>query len=173
MIFIVDFGSQTTHLIARRIKELGAEVKIVTSQEILGPVQNDNHIKGIILSGGPASVYQKGAPAVDPKIFEQGIPILGICYGLQLMARLLGGKVVSGRKEYGPAIIKFKIQNSKFKITEDLPKSLVVWMSHGDEVVKLPKGFETIGSTEHVPFAFVGNLKRKIFGLQFHPEVEH
>ncbi|MDO8461104.1 MAG: glutamine-hydrolyzing GMP synthase, partial [bacterium] len=95
------------------------------------------------------------------------------CYGLQLTSHLLGGKVVPGKKEYGPATLKLKVKSEKLKVAKDLPKTFVVWMSHGDEVVKLPKGFQTIGSTEHVPFAFVQDAKRKIFGLQFHPEVEH
>jgi len=182
MIFIVDFGSQTAHLIGRRIKELGAATKIVSPDEILkspkgtshfmaAQVQNDKGIKGIILSGGPSSVYQKGAPKIDPRIFSLNIPILSICYGLQLMAKLLDGKVVAGRKEYGPA--KFQISNFKFRISNELPESFVVWMSHGDEVVELPKEFEIIGSTEHVKNAFVADEKRKIYGVQFHPEVEH
>jgi GMP synthase (glutamine-hydrolysing) len=171
MILVVDFGGQTAHLISRRVREFGVEVKIVSPEEILRSAQNDIGVKGIILSGGPSSVYEKGAPTIDPKIFSLGIPILGICYGLQLTAHLLGGKVISGKKEYGPSSLE--IGNLKLEITKDLPKSFVVWMSHGDEVIGMPKGFETIGSTEHVPFAFVEDKKRKIIGLQFHPEVEH
>ncbi|OGH20382.1 MAG: hypothetical protein A3D74_01070 [Candidatus Levybacteria bacterium RIFCSPHIGHO2_02_FULL_37_13] len=175
MILVVDFGGQTAHLIFRRVREFGVEAKIVSPEEIL-PLrqtqgQNDIRVKGIILSGGPSSVYEKNAPTIDPKIFSLGIPILGICYGLQLTAYLLGGKVVSGKKEYGPA--ELKISNFKFQISNELPQQFIVWMSHGDEVISLPKGFETIGSTEHVPFAFVEDSKRKIIGLQFHPEVEH
>ncbi|MEK7518175.1 MAG: glutamine-hydrolyzing GMP synthase [Patescibacteria group bacterium] len=171
MIVVVDFGSQTTHLIGRRIRELGGEIKILSPEKILPSIQNDKSIKGIILSGGPASVYEKGAPTADPKIFSLGIPILGICYGLQLIAHLLGGKVISGKKEYGPS--QLKIGNLKLKIISKLPQQFTVWMSHGDEVVSVPKGFKTLGSTEHVPFAFVEDSKRKIIGLQFHPEVEH
>jgi len=194
MIVIVDFGSQTTHLIGRRIRELGVEVKIISPEKIPKIIQNDKRVKGIILSGGPSSVYEKKAPTINKVIFNLGIPILGICYGLQLTIYLLGGKVVSGKKEYGPATLTLKSeyrntkletnsnnQNTKrfgfrisdFDIAKDLPKSFVVWMSHGDEVIKLPKGFETFGSTEHVPFALTGDLKRNIYGLQFHPEVEH
>ncbi|MBF8250197.1 MAG: synthase, large subunit [Candidatus Levybacteria bacterium] len=171
MIIIIDFGSQTTHLIARRLKELGVKVKIVPPEKILHFVKNDKGIRGIILSGGPASVYEKNAPTIDKKIFSLKIPILGICYGFQLTAKLLGGKVVAGKKEYGPT--KLKIKNLKLKITKDLLDSFVVWMSHGDEVIKLPTGFKTIGSSEGVPFAFVENAKKRIYGLQFHPEVEH
>jgi len=127
--------------------------------------------QGIILSGGPASVYEKGAPTIDVKIFTLGIPILGICYGLQLTAHLLGGKVISGKKEYGPT--QLEIGNLKLEITKDLSESFVVWMSHGDEVTGLPRGFKVIGSSDGVPFAFVENKDKKIYGLQFHPEVEH
>ncbi len=170
MIIIVDFGSQTTHLIGRRIKELGVEVRIINPEEILAKVKNDKP-EGIILSGGPSSVYEKNAPTIDPIIFTFGIPILGICYGLQLTAHLLGGRVVAGKKEYGPA--EFRIQNSEFRIVDELPQQFTVWMSHGDEVVRLPKGFKVIGSSDGVPFAFVENSNKKIYGLQFHPEVEH
>ena len=118
MILVVDFGGQTAHLIFRRVREFGVEAKIVSPEEIL-PLrqtqgQNDIRVKGIILSGGPSSVYEKNAPTIDPKIFSLGIPILGICYGLQLTAYLLGGKVVSGKKEYGPA--ELKISNFKFQM---------------------------------------------------------
>lgn len=173
MILVVDFGSQTAHLITRRIREFGVETRILPPEKILKQVQNDKGIKGIILSGGPSSVYEKGAPTIDKRIFDLGIPILGICYGLQLTAHLLGGKVIAGKKEYGPATIKLKVKSEKLKVAKDLPKSFVVWMSHGDEVIALPRGFEVLGSTEHVPFAFVEDSKRKIIGLQFHPEVEH
>ncbi len=172
MILIVDFGSQTAHLILRRIKELGAFSKLVQPEKAIEEIsKNRKDIEGIILSGGPASVYQKNAPAIDPEIFNLNIPILGICYGFQLTAKLLKGKVVSGKKEYGPA--KLEISNSKSQITKKVPKKFTVWMSHGDEVIKLPENFEILGSSEHVPFAFVENKKKKIFGLQFHPEVEH
>lgn len=182
MIIIVDFGSQTSHLIGRRLKEIGVQTKIVSPEEAIeftkphfAPFDklraSRGRPQGIILSGGPSSVYEKGAPTIDVKIFNLSIPILGICYGFQLTAHLLGGKVISGRKEYGPT--KLKIQNSKVKITEGLSKEFTIWMSHGDEVIKLPQGFQVFGSTEGVPYTMAGDLKRKIFGLQFHPEVEH
>ncbi|MBI2034349.1 MAG: GMP synthase (glutamine-hydrolyzing), partial [Candidatus Levybacteria bacterium] len=139
MIFVVDFGSQTAHLIARRVRELGAAVELIHPEVALQEIRKKKP-SGIIFSGGPSSVYQKGSPMIDKKIFSLDIPILTICYGFQLTAHLLGGKVISGKKEYGPS--QFKIQNSKFKITEGLPKQFTVWMSHGDEIVKLPKGFE-------------------------------
>jgi len=176
MIVIVDFGSQTAHLIERRIKKLGVSTKIVHPEEILHEVQKPHFAKasrgkGIILSGGPSSVYVKNAPTVDPKIFSLNIPILGICYGLQIMAKELGGKVVSGKKEYGPTSLE--IGNWKLEITKNLPNKFLVWMSHGDEVLTLPQGFEVLGSTESVKNAFIANFKKKIFGVQFHPEVEH
>ncbi|OGH12753.1 MAG: hypothetical protein A2776_00775, partial [Candidatus Levybacteria bacterium RIFCSPHIGHO2_01_FULL_40_10] len=163
-------GSQTTHLISRRFKDLGAESLIIHPEETLAKIKEDKPA-GLILSGGPASVYEKGAPTIDKKIFELGIPVLGICYGFMTIAKLLGGEVVAGRKEYGPA--KLEIGNWKLEITEGLKKSSVVWMSHGDEIVSLPDGFKPIGSTEHVPFAFTVNEEKKIFGILFHPEVEH
>ncbi|MBI4089212.1 MAG: glutamine-hydrolyzing GMP synthase [Candidatus Levybacteria bacterium] len=170
MILVVDFGSQTTHLIGRRIKDLGIDIKIIYPQRTLLAIKKEKTL-GIILSGGPSSVYEKNAPTIDKKIFSLNIPILGICYGLQLTAHLLGGKVVSGKKEYGPTMLTIK--DEKLKIKDKLPRQFTVWMSHGDEVVKLPKGFKTIGSSVGVPFAFVENKDKKIYGLQFHPEVEH
>lgn len=182
MIYVIDFGSQTTHLIARRLKELGAPAALVPPQEALSAIEQQKPARhasagvagrpqGIILSGGPASVYDDGAPTIDPAIYELGIPILGICYGLQLTAHILDGKVTAGKKEYGPATIRIK--NYESRIIKGLPEKFTVWMSHGDEVVAVPKGVETYGSTEHVPFAFVGDEHRKLYGLQFHPEVEH
>ncbi len=171
MIIVVDFGGQTAHLISRRIRELGVECKIVTSED---SIQNDKKVNGIILSGGPASVYEKGSPTIDPKIFETGIPILGICYGQQLMCYLLGGQVKLGiKKEFGPALLKLKIKDQRSKLLEGLPEELTVWMSHGDEVVKIPAGFETIATTKTIPHAVISDEKRKIYGIQFHPEVVH
>lgn len=170
MIVVVDFGSQTTHLITRRLKELGCPATLVTPQDALEVIAALKP-QGIILSGGPASVYEKDAPRIDPAVFTLDIPLLGICYGLQLTAFLLDGDVVAGKKEYGPAKITIKLHNSP--MTEGLSDSFTVWMSHGDEVTKIPSGFETLGSTEHVPYAFVANETQKIYGVQFHPEVEH
>ncbi len=172
MILIVDFGSQTSHLIERRIRELGQNTQFITPQSILNKIK-EYQPNGIILTGGPSSVYEKNAPTINPEIFSLGIPILGICYGMQLTAHLLNGKVISGKKEYGPAKIKFKKISSKLKISNLLPNSFTVWMSHGDEVVKIPKGFITVASTPQVPFAFVENTEKRITGIQFHPEVEH
>lgn len=170
MILLVDFGSQTAHLIARRLRHLGAKVYIVTPEEAFN-IASKKKPQGIVFSGGPQSVYADGAPTVDPKIFELGIPILAICYGFQLVSLLLGGEVVGGKKEYGPS--EFQISNVKFPISNKLPNNFTVWMSHGDEIVKLPDEFKVVGSTEHVPFAFAISEKKKIIGLLFHPEVEH
>ncbi|OGH22778.1 MAG: hypothetical protein A3F31_00685 [Candidatus Levybacteria bacterium RIFCSPHIGHO2_12_FULL_38_12] len=170
MIVLVDFGSQTTHLIARRLREFGVTTKILYPEELLSEIKIERP-DGIILSGGPSSVYEKGAPSIGKETFDFGIPILGICYGFQTVVKLLGGKVVSGKKEYGPA--QLKISNFKFQISNGLPEKFTAWMSHGDEIFKLPKGFEVIGRTEHVPFAFVQNTKKNIYGILFHPEVEH
>ncbi|MEO8581822.1 MAG: glutamine-hydrolyzing GMP synthase [Patescibacteria group bacterium] len=170
MILIIDFGSQYTHLIARRIKELGGATKITTPEEAKGEIKKLKPL-GIILSGGPASVYAKDAPTIDASIFNLNIPILGVCYGMMLIAHLLDGKVISGKKEYGPA--RITIKETDQKMTQNLPQSFTVWMSHGDEVVAIPKDYIVIGSTEHVPFAFIKHKKKDIFGIQFHPEVHH
>lgn len=176
MIILIDFGSQTTHLISRRIRELGAEVKIVNPEDALSVIASvaKQSIKGIILSGGPASVYEKNAPSVDKRIFASNIPVLAICYGEQLLAHLLDGEVKPGKKkEYGPAVLKFQISNFKSQISKDLPEEFSVWMSHSDEVIKTPKGFETLAVTDTIPHAFVANENKRLYGIQFHPEVVH
>jgi len=170
MIVVVDFGGQTAHLITRRLKELGCMSRLITPEEAI-PFVTHEKPSGIILSGGPASVYEKEAPTIDKKIFSLGIPVLDICYGLQLRAHLLGGKVVSGTKEYGPATLT--IANFDSKITHNLPSVSTVWMSHGDSVLAIPKNFVTLGSTHTVPFAFIADEKNKQYGMQFHPEIEH
>lgn len=172
MILLVDFGSQTAHLIARRIRHLGAKIEIIEPEEALAAIE-EHKPQGIILSGGPSSVYEKGAPHIDPKIFELGLPTLAICYGFQLAAYLLGGKVVGGKREYGPADLTLDIGNLKFDIAKGLPERSTVWMSHGDVIEAVPQGFVVIGKTEHVPFALAEDTNRKIIGLLFHPEVEH
>ena len=181
MILLVDFGSQTAHLIARRIRHLGAEIEIIEPEEALAAIE-EHKPKGLILSGGPSSVYEKGSPHIDPKIFELGIPMLAICYGFQLASYLLGGKVVGGKREYGPAELKIsnfpaaagsRVRVDKFQISNEIPKESIVWMSHGDVIEAVPQGFVVIGKTEHVPFALAEDKKRKIIGMLFHPEVEH
>src|SRR3989344_5491503 len=145
-IAVLDFGSQYTHLLARRVRELHVY------SEILLPTASEKGLsgaKGIILSGGPASVYEKGAPKLNPKIFGLGIPILGLCYGQQLIGQQLGGKVTPGTiKEYGIAIFR----PSGGKLFAGTPKEFTVWMSHGDKVSKLPAGFSGAGSTNNCEF---------------------
>ena len=170
MILIIDFGSQTAHLIKRRISDLGVDAQICLPSEAVSSI-NELNPSGIILSGGPASIYEKGSPQVNKKIFAYNLPILGICYGWQLIAHYLGGKVVSGRHEYGPAKLSLLSDSMLFRGIGK--KRFVAWMSHGDEVVKLPRGFQFTASTDSIKAGAVSNLKRKIFGVQFHPEVKH
>ncbi len=172
MLLLVDFGSQTAHLIARRIRDLGVDVTIVEPEHALTVFKTAKY-SGIVLSGGPSSVYEEGAPTIDKQIFSQGTPVLAICYGLQLLAHLTGGKVVSGRKEYGPAELKIVPHSPIKKLISEMKQISTVWMSHGDEVVTLPSGFEIYASTKDVIHAFVGNETKKMYGVQFHPEVDH
>ena len=169
-ILILDFGSQYTQVIARRIRELQVYSEIVrfgiSATEVSQLCPN-----GIILSGGPASVYDKGAPQIDAEIFSLGVPVLGICYGLMLMAYHLGGKVVfTGRREYGAGLLQ--ITNGS-KLFDGLGQQLDVWNSHGDEVTRLPEGFQTAARTEGCDFAAVEDAQRNLYGVQFHPEVAH
>lgn len=170
MIIILDFGSQTAHLISRRIRELGQTVMVVEPEDAILRIKEQNP-QGIIFSGGPASVYGKNSPTIDKQIFEMGIPILGICYGQQLIAHILDGKVSPGKvKEYGPATVNIEKNSPLFGNTA---KEFNVWMSHGDEVKKVPEGFKVLAYTKTVPVAAISNEKKKIFALQFHPEVIH
>src|SRR5947208_2559737 len=169
-ILILDFGSQYTQVIARRIRECQVYSEIIpfdTPAAEIAAMQP----KGLVLSGGPASVYDKGAPQVDPGIFSLGIPILGICYGLMLMAHHLDGRVVfTGRREYGAGVLHMAKRSELF---DGLGNQLDVWNSHGDEVTALPKGFRVVGTTDGCDFAAVEDPQRKLYGLQFHPEVAH
>ncbi|MEI6714798.1 MAG: glutamine-hydrolyzing GMP synthase [Verrucomicrobiota bacterium] len=169
-LLILDFGSQYTQVIARRIRECEVYSQIIPFNT---PAKEIKKIapKGIILSGGPCSVYGKDAPQPDPAIFKLGIPIMGICYGMQLMGHHLGGKVEnSQRREYGMG--KLKITTS-CPLLKGLGKSIDIWNSHGDKVTKLPKGFRTIATTDNSPFAVIEEPTKHFYGLQFHPEVVH
>src|SRR4026208_2202829 len=169
-ILILDFGSQYTQVIARRIRECQVIPELPRSDT---PAAEVAALKpnGLILSGGPASVYDQGAPQVDSKIFSLGVPVLGICYGLMLMANHLGGRVVfSGRREYGAGVLHVK---NGSELLGGLGNQLDVWNSHGDEVTALPKGFRVAGTTEGCDFAAVEDPQRKLYGLQFHPKVAH
>ncbi len=170
-IVILDFGSQYTQVIARRIRECkvySTILKYDTSAAEIAALQP----KAIILSGGPQSVYTRKAPLPDRGIFGLGMPILGICYGLQLMAKYLNGKVEAGQKrEYGKGTLRVK--GSRCRLFEKLPRQLQVWNSHGDKLTKLPNDFKAVAITENSPYAAIEDRKRNFFGLQFHPEVVH
>jgi GMP synthase (glutamine-hydrolysing) len=169
-VLILDFGAQYSQLIARRVRELHVYCEIFPYNTTIEQIKSFGP-KGIILSGGPASVYETGAPISDKKIFDLDIPILGICYGLQLIGFQLGGKVNrSARREFGRARIVIDFHDDLFKNVAD---STDVWMSHGDKLEELPEGFEPIAHSENAPICAVRNEKKKIFGVQFHPEVVH
>lgn len=168
---VLDFGSQYNQLIARRIREIGVFSELiphtVTAEEIkkIAP-------KGIILSGGPNSVYADNAFTIDMEIFNLGIPVLGICYGMQLMSHSLGGKVSKAdHSEYGKAELKHLTKDSL--LLKNLPEKHIVWMSHGDLVSEIPNGFEVIATSDDCPIAAIENKDKKWFGVQFHPEVQH
>ncbi len=199
-IIVLDFGSQYSRLITRRVRELHVYSELVPASTTLAQLQQEERldIRGFILSGGPASVYDEGAPLCDPAILTSGLPVLGICYGMQLLAHQLGGHVApaSGRREYGPATLETLTDAARdtqlFRIfagitatsaqTNPLDQPLVapaanalripVWMSHGDSVDQLPAGFHTLACTESNPVAAIAN-SQGIVGLQFHPEVSH
>lgn len=171
-IIIIDFGSQYTKLIARRIREENVYSEIISPYEDYIEKIKDKDVKGVILSGGPMSVYEKKAPKVKKEIFDLGKPILGICYGLQLISYILNGKVkASEKREYGFA--KFKILRKSPLFDGIESPFLKVWMSHGDTVSEIPEGFIKTGETEACLYASIENRKKKIYGLQFHPEVFH
>ncbi len=169
-ILILDFGSQYTQLIARRIRDLDVYSEI---KPYYFPAEKikENPPAGIILSGGPASVYAEKAPLPDPRIFDLGIPVLGICYGLQVLAYLKGGEVDrAGRREYGRAELSIFDDSD---LLNGLHNPTTVWMSHGDHLIRAPQNFEVIGATENSPIAAIRHREKPIFGIQFHPEVAH
>ena len=169
-IAVLDFGSQYTQVIARRIRECQVYSKIYHFSTPAEQLRKDGVI-GIILSGGPSSVFAPDAPLPDRGIFELGVPVLGICYGIQLFGHLLGGTTAkSDHREYGHGTLRIKRPGRLFA---GLPRRLRVWNSHGDRVIGLPPGFESIGITENSPFAAIEDRKRNFFGIQFHPEVFH
>ena len=169
-IIILDFGSQYSMLIARRIRECHVYCEILPSDTPWERIAALNP-KGFVLSGGPASVYAPGAPLAPNYVFEKGLPVLGICYGMQAIAHQLGGKVTPGdKREYGHSVLHMDIDESPLFV--GLPPSTPVWMSHGDVVSELPAGFKALAYTENSRYAVIGN-DQSIFGLQFHPEVTH
>ncbi len=170
MIAILDFGSQYGQLIARRVREHSVYSRIcranTTAKEL-----SQMGVKGIIMSGGPASVYEKNAPRCDEKIFELGVPILGICYGMQLGCQILGTEVKPAQKrEYGRTNLEITDHSDLFA---NLPDTITAWASHGDQVGHIGKDFDKLASTDTCPFAAVRNKKKKFYGVQFHPEVSH
>jgi GMP synthase (glutamine-hydrolysing) len=170
-VFILDFGAQYSQLIARRTRELGVYCEIVPYDTPWSTLSL-RRPAALILSGGPASTMDEGAPEMDPEIVRSGVPILGICYGMQLVARDVGAELVKlDRAEYGPATLR--TTGGDAPLFEGVPEESRVWMSHGDSVVELPHGYRALGSTARCNIAAMGSAKKKIYGVQFHPEVVH
>jgi GMP synthase (glutamine-hydrolysing) len=165
-IAVLDFGSQYAQLIARRLREAHVYAELqpwnTPEKNVLGP-----NIKGFVLSGGPASIYQPEAPKIPDYVLASGLPILGICYGMQALTHALGGRVdASAKREYGPARIEILMPSVLSELS-------MVWMSHGDRITRMPSGFVALAKSDHSPLAAIGDLQRKYFGVQFHPEVRH
>jgi len=170
LILIIDFGSQYTQLIARRVRELDVYSEIHPHTISFEEIKN-LHPKGIILSGGPMSVYDAAAPSIDSQIFNLKIPILGICYGLQLISKSFGGAIeAADDREYGKSILRITDNTDILHGVED---ASIVWMSHGDFLSELPKGFKVVGESDHSPICAISNPSKRLYGLQFHPEVAH
>lgn len=170
-IIILDFGGQYCHLISRRVRDFGVSSEVKPASVTAAELSRIEGLRGIIFSGGARSVYEKNAPRCDPAILELGVPVLGICYGHQLIAKMLGGRVISGMSgEYGLATLAVE---KRLGILAGLEKRESVWMNHRDVVSKLPKGFAALARTEHSKIAAYANLRMNVFGVQFHPEVRH
>lgn len=170
IIAVIDFGSQYTQVIARRMRECQVYSKVYRYDTPAAQLKAEG-VRGIILSGGPSSVFAETAPQPDAGIFGLGVPVLGICYGLQLIGKLLGGSVAkSARREYGRGQLSITGDSPLFK---GVPRQIQVWNSHGDKLTGLPSGFEAVGSTENSDYAAIEDAQRRIYGLQFHPEVFH
>ncbi len=169
-VVVIDFGAQYNQLIVRRIREASVFARLLPYNTPVEEIMKLNP-KAIILSGGPNSVYTPGAPRIDHQIFNEGVPILGICYGMQLMVHQLGGRVQRAeRREYGAASLEITEETPLFS---GIPRNMEVWMSHGDQVLSLPAGFKLLGKTENTSLAVVGDEERQFYGVQFHPEVAH
>ena len=169
-VLVVDFGAQYAQLIARRVREAGVYSEIVHHNITAAEVAAKNPL-AIILSGGPSSVYEVGSPQLDKGILELGVPVLGICYGFQTLANALGGRVdATGKKEYGATALRVTAGG---EILEGQPSEQICWMSHGDQVMQAPEGFEVLASTDTTPVAAFANREKKIYGVQWHPEVKH
>ena len=168
-IIVLDFGSQYSHLICRRIREFSVYAELVPFDITFDELQKLNP-KGIIFSGGPSSVYNSDAPIPNEKIFDMNLPLLGICYGHQLIVNRFGGKVKRANKEYGSSLLTI---DDDIDLLNDIGKSVRAWMSHGDEAEKIPDGFKIIGHTENAKAAAIASENKSIYGIQFHPEVVH
>ena len=169
-VLVIDFGAQYSEVIARRIRECHVYCEVLPWNTPIKDIENKNPI-GIIFSGGPHSVYEIDAPTIDKAVFDLNIPILGICYGMQLMVSLLNGEVVAAKeREYGKAITSFHNRCLLFK---NLPNKSVTWMSHGDYIKEMPKGFKVAASTKNCKYAAIYNEEKNFYAMQFHPEVEH
>ncbi len=170
MVLVVDFGGQYNQLIARRVRDCHVYCEVVPYNKALEAVK-EKQPKGIIFTGGPNSVYADGAPQIDPAIFEQGIPVLGLCYGMQIMAHTLGGKVEAAEKrEFGKTVTTFDASAPVFK---NLPEESITWMSHVDYVAEMPEGFTKIARTGDCPIAAMMNTEKNLYAMQYHPEVNH
>nr|MCR4951826.1 glutamine-hydrolyzing GMP synthase [Solobacterium sp.] len=173
MIAIIDFGGQYSQVIARKVRECHVYCEVF-SWKTPAEVITEKKPSGIILSGGPSSVYEEGAPTMDPALLNGSVPVLGICYGCQLMMKLCGGVVAAAEendgREYGRTLTHFKTDCPLFR---DLPEEGITWMSHGDYVREIPTGFHSCAETDHCPSAGIWNEEKRLYGLQFHPEVHH
>jgi GMP synthase (glutamine-hydrolysing) len=171
-LLIIDFGSQVTQLIARRVRESGVFCEVVPYNKAEAALERP--LKAVILSGGPSSVTEADSPTITARVFELGVPVLGICYGQQLMCSLLGGRVESGHhREFGRAEINLKTASPLFDGIGSVGGDETVWMSHGDRVTAIPTGFEVIAASSGAPFAAIADETRRFYGVQFHPEVAH
>ena len=172
-ILVLDFGSQYTQLIARRLREYGIYTEIVPYFEKLDSIKAKNP-KGIILSGGPASVYEEGAYKPDSRVFELGVPVLGICYGMQYIAHFFGGSVVRAEaQEFGKAVLEIAESSVDFGLFKGVKQDSIVWMSHADKVESLPSGFVELAKSGNTHYCAIADFKRNVYALQFHPEVVH
>ena len=170
-VLVVDFGAQYAQLIARRVREAGVYSEIIPHSATATEMAAKNPL-ALVLSGGPSSVYEEGSPALDPGVFELGIPVFGICYGFQVMAQTLGGEVAhTGGREYGRT--DTTVLDSSDPLLSGQPSSQTTWMSHGDQVRTPPPGFRVLASTDATPVAAFGNPEKKLYGVQWHPEVKH
>jgi GMP synthase (glutamine-hydrolysing) len=169
-VLVVDFGAQYAQLIARRVREANVYSEIVPHTVTAAEIAARNPV-GIVLSGGPSSVYEEGSPALDPGILQLGVPVLGICYGFQVMAQQLGGEVAhTGRREYGSTSVAISTEGT---LLDGQPAGQTVWMSHGDSVSRAPDGFDVLASSDATPVAAFASDERKLYGVQWHPEVKH